>query len=486
MGVFDVNGAPTVGLQNFYEEPTFVPSDAHNVAVGLARTASFFSNDQAPLSARTVRYISGIHFPPGVDNAPNAALYGIENTNRGCEGKNIQATQLAPGMGIATGALIDGTIPGLGVVTGKGLIDDSDPFAVNPGGVPIFKNNHVVGGVGVVADSVALGKRLAFQVAEFAAFVGADLPTLAAGDALTPVPVPIPAPGAVVIDGVTLPFVNQQTLPAGISAASALPAGSAYFTGFKCPDGSTTDMANPTCVGVLPMDDAYLLPAQAGSKGGLTQAQVEQLVNQSIATANITRALIRLPLESRAKMSIAVSDLDGTLLAVYHMRDGTIFSLDVAMSKARNAVYFSSTAPTVQTDLPGVPSGTAVTNRTISFGAQPFFPPGINASNPGPFYNLYKNDVANACTQGSQAPSPPPPSPNNQSGIVFFPGSLPLYINGTLVGGLGVSGDGVDQDDFVTYGGAAGFYAPTQIQADQVVIDDVRLPYLKFPRDPTD
>src|SRR5579863_2434106 len=55
-----------------------------DLAVALARTGAFFSNDQAPLSSRTVRFISGIHFPPGVENTANAALYGIENTNRGC------------------------------------------------------------------------------------------------------------------------------------------------------------------------------------------------------------------------------------------------------------------------------------------------------------------------------------------------------------------------------------------------------------------
>src|SRR5689334_14562690 len=53
-------------------------------ALSLARTGAFFSNDQAPLSSRTVRFISGIHFPPGVPYQNTAALYGIENTNRGC------------------------------------------------------------------------------------------------------------------------------------------------------------------------------------------------------------------------------------------------------------------------------------------------------------------------------------------------------------------------------------------------------------------
>src|SRR5436190_8699237 len=53
-------------------------------ALSLARTGAFFSNDQAPLSSRTVRFISGIHFPPGIPYQNTAALYGIENTNRGC------------------------------------------------------------------------------------------------------------------------------------------------------------------------------------------------------------------------------------------------------------------------------------------------------------------------------------------------------------------------------------------------------------------
>ena len=67
-----------------YRRPETTPL-APDVAVTLARTTAFFSNDQAPLSSRTVRFISGIHFPAGVPNAPPAALYGVENINRGCD-----------------------------------------------------------------------------------------------------------------------------------------------------------------------------------------------------------------------------------------------------------------------------------------------------------------------------------------------------------------------------------------------------------------
>jgi len=75
---------------------------------------------------------------------------------------------------------------------------------------------------------------------------------------------------------------------------------------------------------------------------------------------------------------------------------------------------------------------------------------------------------------------------DNQNGIVFFPGSTPLYVNGQLVGGFGVSGDGVDQDDVVTFVGAQGFL-PNQngvLRADQTRFRDVRLPYQKFLRNP--
>jgi uncharacterized protein GlcG (DUF336 family) len=177
-------------------------------------------------------------------------------------------------------------------------------------------------------------------------------------------------------------------------------------------------------------------------------------------------------------MAIAVTDLDGTIIGLYRMADGTVFSIDVAASKARNIVYFNSGART-PADLTEVPMGTAVTNRTIGFGAQPLYPPGIDSSAAGPFFNLYQQDVVNPCTQGFQVAGP------NQSGIVFFPGSVPLYRNGLLVGGLGISGDGVDQDDYVAAGGAAGFDAPTAIRADQVLVRGVRLPYLKFPLNPT-
>jgi Haem degrading protein HbpS-like len=114
---------------------------------------------------------------------------------------------------------------------------------------------------------------------------------------------------------------------------------------------------------------------------------VAQIISNAVATANQTRAQIRLPIGERAKMVIAVSDLDGTLIGLHRMTDSTIFSIDVAATKARNVIYFSG-ATRQAADLNEVPMGAAVTNRTIGFGAQPFFPSGIDVTR-AVFQSLY-------------------------------------------------------------------------------------------------
>jgi len=55
------------------------------------------------------------------------------------------------------------------------------------------------------------------------------------------------------------------------------------------------------------------------------------------------------------------------------------------------------------------------------------------------------------------------------NGITIFPGGFPLYRNGVLVGAIGISGDGVDQDDIVGASGTHDFLAPNAIRSDQLV-----------------
>jgi len=480
LGVFRKTGAPAQVFGNFAQEALLNKAklDAVEVAISLARTAAFFSNNQAPLSSRTVRFISGVHFPPGVMFTPNAALYGIENTNRGCDfnatfndGKKVPQPKALNDFSCNS---TERRGCSLGITTGKIDFFDSDATAVNPGGIPLFKGNTIVGGVGVVGDFPG-------EVAELVALGAAFLPKIGV--------LPVPAffvkdlRERVFIDGIRLPFVNldvpkivkqltQGKVPQGLKIDPA-PTGDVVVTAH---DGQCFDkLANGGVCLAAP--EGYLIGPLAGTK--LTQGEVSGIVQKSLDTANRTRAVIRFPRGSRVKMMISVADVDGKLLAVYRMPDATIFSIDVATAKSRNVIYFSSHDPNVKNDLPGVPEATSISNRTLSFGAQPFYPPGIDTSGEGPFFrSLYIPDTLTPCTQGSQAVNP------NQSGIVFFPGSLPLYRNGEVIGGLGISGDGVEQDDYVTVGGAVGFEPPDTIRADQVFVRDVRLGYIKFPRNP--
>ena len=506
---------------------------APDYAVSLARTGAMFANDQAPLSSRTVRFISGIHYPPGVQNTANAALYGVENINRGCKvdvqgdavfnqpfprpksiagvfGDGAGGTPLpcepADTRGCARGGpMLDdqgASLSSVGITTGKVDVfdkgqDQLGAVPVNPGGIPMYRGGKVVGGVGVAG--------VATNLAEYAATLAAA----GAGRGLD-FSEPLGSPGAVYVDGLRLPFFSacrtisciRQTLktqPPGSGPGSVMQGSFIVQPGY----------------GLQAPENYILGPRGSNQPGGLTIDEVRQIVNQSVAVALRTRAMIRLPINQPSRMTISVSDQSGTILALYRMADGTVFSSDVAMTKARNAYYFSTregydTLKAIAqrgshdtyrwTPDPPAGKGWAITARTISYAGQPLFPPGVDLPEQldandaqiqrGPWFDLYVYDSKNPCTEG------PGPSRGgnrsgylNQSGIVWFPGSVPLYRGDTVVGGLGVSGDGVEQDDYVSLLGSEGFHPPDALRVDNSFMVDgkgrqVRLPYLKLPRNP--
>jgi uncharacterized protein GlcG (DUF336 family) len=518
VAVVDRTGA----ILGVYRRPQ-ADTNAMDVAVSLARTGAFFSNNVAPLSSRTVRFISGIHFPPGIANTSNAALYGIENSNRGCSAgtqeaqftalprpRGIQGTAGAAGLLTPAlpcqpsdtrgctrgGTILDGTVAiRSGITTGKRDVRDTGDFesTVNPGGTPLYRNGQVVGGVGVAGVSP--------DRADFAAVRGAA----ANGAGITPVfsfPGELPTPGAVFINGIRLPFfeacVTVQCVKDAVTDQRPAGSSAGAFSLFDVQGVVSGGRSAP---------EGYLFGPRAGA-GGLAADDVARIVNQAVATADQTRAVIRLPYGQSTRMVISVTDVNGEFLAIYRMPDATMFSVDVSMEKARNAYYFSTRAgyEVLRNYVTGNPydrytwepdppagKGWAITNRTLSFGGQPLFPPGIDLekpATPGPWFDLFRYDSENPCTEGPGADRGGNRAFQNQSGIVWFPGSAPLYKNGALAGGLGVSGDGVEQDDFVTSGGVAGFEPPAELRVDQSVIRTgegapVRLPYFKFPRNPT-
>ena len=167
---------------------------------------------------------------------------------------------------------------------------------------------------------------------------------------------------------------------------------------------------------------------------GLTNADVDAIINQGVEAANATASAAGLrstPSIKRAtKMVVAVVARDGKLLKVYAQPDAWVGSQDIAIAKARTAAFFSSDENALTSRIIGVLSHAHSTDG--SGGAGPLW--GIGNSN-------------QIGITGSQ---------EYRNGIITFPGGVPLYRDG-LVGGVGVSGDAVDQDEAVAFAAAVGF-----------------------------
>ncbi|MCS6948036.1 MAG: heme-binding protein [Steroidobacteraceae bacterium] len=77
-----------------------------------------------------------------------------------------------------------------------------------------------------------------------------------------------------------------------------------------------------------------------------------------------------------------------------------------------------------------------------------------------------------------------------RSGIQIFPGGIPLYRARQLVGAIGVSGDGVDQDDMIAFLGVDRAAlpdignAPRDLRSDRLVPQGARLRYIACPPAP--
>ncbi len=157
---------------------------------------------------------------------------------------------------------------------------------------------------------------------------------------------------------------------------------------------------------------------------GLSQQDLDVIVAQAVASANATSSGFRVsPTPRPTKMQIAIVARDGKFLRLYSMTDAWVGSIDIAVAKARTAAFFSS-------------DQNALTSRIIGAVSQPG----------GPLWGIGNSNQIGI--SGSQ---------EFRNGLITFPGGVPLYKNGVLVGGIGVSGDGVDQDELVAFAGAAGF-----------------------------
>ena len=581
-------------------------------AVAKARTAAFFSNNAAPLTSRTIRFISqstitqrevdsnpditdpnstlrgpgfvapigtGAHFPPSIANTPPVDLFAIEHQSRD--------SSVNPGFDGIKGSADDQTLAWRFDANPAFIPNDAKPFmktfpesygfqsgllpnaqgrgiATLPGGMPLYKNGVLAGGIGVFfpgpngyasyeqnfvhasvrgaagpqsnSDRLNAPKVLESEfIAYFAAggtVVGPGATPVTQFEGTAPPRGPFGMPiGRIDLVGITLeifgPHPTRANAVTGTQRLLQVGRENQGGRGVNSGTNQPINVANALSQSGQSVPDGWLvLPHASAVDPQFTAAEVERIINNGITEANLTRAAIRLDSNfrpgARTRMVLNVSDSAGEVLGLYRMPDATIFSVDVAVAKSRNTAYYAGpslvAADRIDQDNNGsfdIPAGTALTNRTFRFLALPRFPsgapegtlagdfsiltmPGINPltgentnSNVALPASVYASSTSTVLSFDSFNASRNFRDPRNikrQNGIVFFPGSSALYddVSGgrRLVGGLGVSGDGVDQDDVVTVGAQKGFDAPTALRADQFIVAGVRLPYQNFNRNP--
>lgn len=469
LGVWSVNGT------------TPATADFTNLvanAIAKAGTAAFLSSDQHSFTSRTAGFIVQQNFPPGVRNRPPGPLVGVNFSSLPFSDVNRfkDPATFTPGLSSGTnGASVVAPITGA--------------LAGTAGGVPLYSSGKLVGGVGVAGDGdgptdITPTTVLVPDVDEDVALAGQT------GFA----PVPQIRGSGVFIDGIRLPYVESST---SLGAVTPLGGIGVVFPGYPVvasppltfPAGSFGGTTGEIRQAIIADPSVVALP---GGTARLTAAEVTAIITAGAEKARTTRAGIRLPRGSQMQCFVTVvnnPNQDGSppiVLGAYCTSpDATRFSWDVAVQKARTALFFSSATRAYGT-------------RTIGFMAEQFYPPGIDGTTPGIFlglqerFSLFPKNVTNplngAVVTTDPGPTPGVPNGNLPNGITIFPGGIPLYRNGVMIGAVGVSGDGVDQDDLVAAASAAamnGIFLPApDIRADRTVHRGARLPFVKFPRNP--
>jgi uncharacterized protein GlcG (DUF336 family) len=318
--------------------------------------------------------------------------------------------------------------------------------------------------------------------------------------------------------------------------------------------GSETSGMRPTTAAEFSNSDAYVLSDGTGAnrypiRGGtdaslvaqpLTQAEVRAVLEEAFRIMSRARGQIRRPVDSRAQVTISMVDTAGAVLGIVRGPDAPVFGTDVSLQKARTAAFFSGKVAaselmfdpsadvrhfvgavrTFLNDPNALTGAYAFSDRAGGNLSRPFFPDGEVSKPNGPLsrpidqFNPFSTGLQSALIKTNldqhlafvlgQNPADTPQrctfvpdvvAGRNplQNGIQIFPGSVPIYRGTLLVGAIGISGDGIDQDDMISFlgtnngasklGGTIN-NAPTAIRADNIVVAigaGVRLRYIRCP-----
>ena len=471
LGLFAMSGAPatttirSAGTLGQGLEGLVAP--AVEAATAKASTAAFFSTTGNAFSTRTAGFIIQEHFPPGISFRAGGPLYGVQFSSLPCGDIKKPSARLG--------------------------------LSADPGGLPIYKNGLPAGGIGIEGDGLYTVDRNPTdndqpfeEIIAASGIRGFEAPAGIRGD-------------TILVDGIRLPFTNITNALVPTTAAS--------ITGSVITPAPASEFVPQTIAGIAGEVSPRFFPFIAGTapaSNSLTAADVQTIISRAAQQANITRAAIRQPLGSNARVTIAVVDTAGVVLGVFRQQDAPVFGFDVAVQKARSAAFFSTANAATALRAAGMGSyvdraiadgvrldgAFAFSDRAIGFLHRPFFPDGIDDTQAGPFstpigswspfnvglqLDLVRTNFLAALSGPVASCSSIPALPN---GIQIFAGSVPLFKNGVLVGAIGISGDGIDQDDLIAAAGANGFSPPGNVRSDQIFVRGVRLPFLKFPRSP--
>jgi uncharacterized protein GlcG (DUF336 family) len=514
LGVFQMAGAGAtvtitsgrgLALGNGLEQAV-VPSTY--AAISKAITGAYLSSEGNAFTTRTASQIVQENFNPGEIGSPGGPLFGVQFSSLSCSDV------------VTTGATAGPRPSPLGL-------------AADPGGLPLYKNGIVVGGIGVMSDGT-YGLDLNINDVD----QNPDELIAVAGSGGFTAPVNRRA-DHITADGRTFRYTDSETIASNPAGAPAVPAGGALVAVpvYKPAAAVTAGVAFSTAASGFRLDTttpafaglgAYVLdngagvnrfPPIAGTDGLLTQAEVSRILAEAIRIANRARAQIRTPLGSPAQVTMSVVDTNSAILGIIRTPDAPVFGTDVAIQKARSALLFSKTTAAAALNaiggtIPGyvtamqgliggaLTNGVAYSNRAVGNLARPFLPDGINGNGNGPLskpfalwspftdglqLDLVAGTVVGNLGGGALVVGCSPVSAN---GIQIFPGSVPIYRGATLVGAIGISGDGIDQDDMVAFLGLANAgvalgtgiaNAPAAQRADQIAVPGGQLRYVNCP-----
>ena len=505
-------------------------------AISKAVTGAYLSSGANAFSTRTASQIIQEHFDPDESGQPAGPLFGVQFSNLPCSDLAARYNGSGPTTGPQRAPL--------------GLAGDAGGFPLYKGGTLVGGVGVLADGVYGIADtspdpddtdeSIALAGTAGFDApdpirADHVTLGGLSLRYSVATPA-TLMRDPTAAPAFASING----SAGNVLAVTGYSDGNVHP-GLAFDTAASGVRPDTSDFPGTGAFVLVDGANQPRYAPRAGSDGLLSAAEVRTILSDALAVAKQARSQIRQPLGSAANVSISVVDTHGTVLGLVRGTDAPVFGTDVSLQKARTAAFNSSAAAGAALQgapdavylathdhsqvgqyvaaartffgLPGLLSdgAYAFSDRAGGNIARPFFPDGIDSAPNGPFSKplhdwspfstgLQEDLVNNAIVThivfvlggGADVPQTCTGIPQLANGMQIFPGSVPIYRGSQLVGGIGVSGDGVDQDDLVAF---MGLYhasqslgtvneAPAAMRADQLSHGGVHLRFVECPQSP--